>query len=170
MAQINIVLGGRSFPILKKTLITNCGIFDIKPLIYDQKDYTVESSVPVADFEAFFRYLQTRQLPELTLTNALVFSVLSAEFAATELEDVCSLFLTATQVGSRIDQIDDSQSQQLRLYEDLRLSFERGQSSQMRLFEELRDRVESLSLEIANLRSGTFKGEQLYSPLNDPYP
>jgi hypothetical protein len=149
MSTLTLRLGDRSFPITKKILISNCDFFDVHPEVFDERTYQVETQVPLADFEHFFAYLNSKQLPHITTANVISLSLLSTEFLVADLEEICGFFLAANRpgtsdVGPRIAALEENQLREFRLFEEFRRDFA------------------ALRAEVEKLRSITFESERLY--------
>jgi hypothetical protein len=92
--DFTLVLDGKSFPIAKQNLIA---FFELHPCLFDESNYQVQSSVTIEDFAAFLKYLESKQLPEITPANANTLYLLSQEFGVFELSSQCGQLVSDRQ-------------------------------------------------------------------------
>jgi hypothetical protein len=153
MSVLPLIIGkgawSKTWPITKKILISNCDLLDAHPELYDETSYEMQSDVDPAVFEQFLSYFRTKQLPEITKENVPSFSLLGAEFVTADLEEICSLFLSALGFGK-----SDEGRRMARLEED--------QARQFHCHEDLRRQLEKLELAFEGRLSVIFRSEQLY--------
>jgi hypothetical protein len=154
--MIELVFRGASFPITKKLLVVNSGIFDLHPDLYEAKQYSVQSDVTGEIFAKCLDFLQNRVQLDLTPANAASFLRLGQEFGISSLCQECESLISpppaveppsltfATDLEERMSNIECGYETVESTIRFLRSDFESSIAGLRNQFAQLRTQLETL--------------------------
>jgi chaperonin cofactor prefoldin len=96
---LDLVFGGKTFPVPKRAVFE---LFEHHRLPLEATTYAVQSSVPVAIFEAFANSLKTQSKISVTKENAAPLSLLAQEFFLPDLAAECATLSVPVDQFSRL--------------------------------------------------------------------
>jgi hypothetical protein len=162
MAMLDLLFGGKSFPVPKKCLFT---LLEQHQELFAATTYGVESSVPLETFDLFVDSLKTQRKITVTQANAVPLWFLSREFFLAELAAECATFSVPVDqfasLSERVSELERKGSPSLS-NKPARLEDE------IEKIESLEEGLESLRLAVEKLRE--VKGGSEQPPSSSPAP